>query len=92
MVIMEAATAGVPVISTAVGGVPDLLAGGAGWLVPANDGGAMAAGIRAALGDPAEARRRVARLQMSLAASGGEADWITQYFNLYDRLTSANPS
>lgn len=51
--IMQALAAGVPVVATAVGGVPDLLRGGAwGRLVPPRDPDALAGAVLSALGDP----------------------------------------
>ena len=65
--LIEAMAAGVPVLSTEVGGVADLVAHGeTGWMVPPADPGAMAEGIRHLLAEPglraglAEAGRRVA--------------------------------
>jgi glycosyltransferase involved in cell wall biosynthesis len=52
LVVQEALRAAVPVVATAVGGIPDLVAGAAG-LVPWNDAPALAAAIRAVLTDPA---------------------------------------
>lgn len=52
--IIEALAAGVPVVSTAVGGVPDLLHGGDyGRIVPPGDPDALAEAVRAALVDNA---------------------------------------
>jgi glycosyltransferase involved in cell wall biosynthesis len=53
--VLEAMAAGVPVVATAVGSVPELLAGGAGIVVPIGDPEALAAGIERYLGAPAEA-------------------------------------
>jgi glycosyltransferase involved in cell wall biosynthesis len=58
--VIEALAAGVPVVSTAVGGVPDLLHGGDyGRLVPARDPAALADAVQAALADPYAQRERV---------------------------------
>jgi len=52
--IMQALAAGVPVVATAVGGVPDLLRhGGWGRLVPPGDAGALAEAVLDALRDSA---------------------------------------
>lgn len=54
VVLIEAMAAGVPVVSTDVGGVGDLIQHGeTGWLVPAGDAAALARGLNALLTDPA---------------------------------------
>ena len=59
--LIEAMAAGVPVISTDVGGVGDLVAHGeTGWLVPAGDPAALARGIERLLADPGLRRRLAA--------------------------------
>lgn len=59
--LIEAMAAGVPVISTDVGGVADLVAHGeTGWLVPPGDPVALARGIERLLSDPGLCRRLVA--------------------------------
>jgi glycosyltransferase involved in cell wall biosynthesis len=56
-VIMEAMAAGLPVISTPVAGVPEMVVDGeTGYLVPEHDPGALAARIRTLLGDPGQAQ------------------------------------
>ncbi len=60
VVLIEALRAGLPVIASDAGGIPDIVVGGeTGWLVPPNDVGALARAIDEVLDDPAEAKRRV---------------------------------
>lgn len=59
--LIEAMAAGVPVVSTDVGGVGDLVVHGeTGWLVPPGDPPALARAIGMLLGDPALRRRLAA--------------------------------
>ncbi len=54
-VIMEAMALGRPVISTYVGGIPELVESGkTGWLVPAGDELALSAAMRTALATPVD--------------------------------------
>ncbi|MBN1203279.1 MAG: glycosyltransferase [Anaerolineae bacterium] len=58
--VIEALAAGVPVVSTAVGGVPDLLRGGEfGRLVLPNDADALAEAVIAALASPGDQQRSI---------------------------------
>jgi len=51
-VLLEASAAGVPVVGTAVGGVPEVIADGeTGHVVPPNDAPALAAAMTKLLGD-----------------------------------------
>jgi glycosyltransferase involved in cell wall biosynthesis len=69
--LMEATAAGLPVVATAVGGIPEALAGGAGeLLVPPQDPEALAEAL-ARLADP-DLRRRLGDAS-SLAATGFDA-------------------
>lgn len=57
--LLEAMAAACPIVATAVDGSSELLADGEhGWLVPPEDASALSRALEAALGDPAEARRR----------------------------------
>ncbi|HTT14674.1 MAG TPA: glycosyltransferase family 4 protein [Thermoplasmata archaeon] len=61
LVLLEAMAARVPIVATAVGGVPEVLAGGrTGRLVPYGDPGAIAEAMRAVDTDAATTRRLVA--------------------------------
>ena len=75
-VIMEAMAAGLPVISTPLAGVPEMVMDGTnGELVPERDPPALAAGIERLLDDPARARqlgergRQIAREKFSIETS-----------------------
>ena len=66
-VLLEASAAGVPVVATRVGGVPEVVADGlTGWLVRPRDPAALGGALVAALSDPAGMRARGAagRLKM----------------------------
>ena len=69
----EALLAGRPLVATAVGGVPDLLAHGAGVLVPAGDAEALAGEIGRLLDDPAAAAA-LAERGLRRAADWPDAD------------------
>ncbi|HEY2767372.1 MAG TPA: glycosyltransferase family 4 protein [Solirubrobacteraceae bacterium] len=56
MILSEAMAAGRPFVSTAVGGIPDLLASGGGVAVPVGDHVALADRLTELLADPTQAR------------------------------------
>jgi glycosyltransferase involved in cell wall biosynthesis len=59
LVVLEAMEAGVPVVASAVSGIPEVVIGGeTGWLVPPEDPEALARALEEVLVDPSEARRR----------------------------------
>ncbi len=62
LVLLEAMAAGTPVVATSVGGVPEVLEGGAaGRLVPYGDPEALASALREIARNPEETRARVVR-------------------------------
>jgi glycosyltransferase involved in cell wall biosynthesis len=59
LVVLEAMAAGVPVVASAVSGIPEVVVDGeTGWLVPPENPQALAAALDEVLTGPAEARRR----------------------------------
>ena len=68
LVLQEALRAGVPVVATRAGGIPDLTGDDAAVLVPPGDAARLAAAVRGVLGDPALA----ARLRAAARERGAE--------------------
>lgn len=56
-VVLEAAAAGMPIISTRVGGIPEIFGPQAGTLIASDDVGVLASAIGAALARPQDVRR-----------------------------------
>lgn len=56
--LMEAMAAGLPVIATAVAGIPELVDDTVGWLVPPDDPERLGAAMREAMDHPTERQRR----------------------------------
>jgi glycosyltransferase involved in cell wall biosynthesis len=81
--LFEAMASGVPVVSTAVGGVPDVISENESWLAPSEDAAALAAAIRASLADDAEAARRAEAARERLAAEFGAERWLARYDDVY---------
>ncbi len=62
-IVLEAAAAAIPMITTSVGGIPEIVDGTDTRLVPPDDVPALAEAIEAALADPVAASERAGRLR-----------------------------
>ena len=62
VVLMEALALGRPVITTAVAGIPELVDGECGWVVPAGSVDALAEAMRTALATPTDQLERMGRV------------------------------
>lgn len=89
MVLFEAMAAGIPIVATRVGGVPDVLDDACAWLVGPEDPAALAGAIEAARGNPAERSRRSARAAERLRTAFGVEPWVEAYAALYTRVLGA---
>jgi glycosyltransferase involved in cell wall biosynthesis len=87
--ILDAMALGIPVLATAVGGIPEVLAGGAGRLVSPQNPEAMAAAVLELLDDPAARAAQAARAREAVRRFSNErmADGVLQ---VYRSLTSAH--
>ena len=87
IVLFEAMAAEVPVVTTAVGGVPDVVSSTEASLVPANDPGALAAAIRGVLADPTSAQARARSARGRLERERAMAPWVARYEQVYVLVT-----
>jgi glycosyltransferase involved in cell wall biosynthesis len=90
MVLFEADGAGVVVVATAVGGVPQVL--GDGWnLVQPEDAPALAAALARALRDPAAAHEARERARRRIRSQFDSTGWARRHLELYrDLRTGVN--
>ena len=83
MVLLEAMAAGVPIVATAVGGVPDILSAGEASLVAPNDPRALAAALDATLADTSLAQSRASAARERVAREFDHATWLDRYEQIY---------
>lgn len=85
MAVLEAAVARVPVVATAVGGVPDLLGVDSPLLVSHGDAAGLARGLAGLLADRARAEGEGAALEARIRAGAG-GGWVESYRQMYASL------
>jgi 2-deoxystreptamine N-acetyl-D-glucosaminyltransferase/2-deoxystreptamine glucosyltransferase len=91
-VLVEAMIAGLPVVATAVGGIPEVVDDGAtGLLVPPDDPAAMAAALDRLVSSPAE-RRRMSEAARHRAASYAWPELSQRILRIYDELAGRSPA
>jgi glycosyltransferase involved in cell wall biosynthesis len=86
MVLLEAMAAGVPVVATAVGGVPDVVDSRHALVVLPEQPRALADAIRAALVDRDAALARAAAAAARLEAEYGKDTWVAGYDRVYEAV------
>jgi glycosyltransferase involved in cell wall biosynthesis len=89
MVLLEAMAAGVPIVTTNVGGIPDLLSPAEGLLVAPDDPAALASAIRNALDDKSAASVRARAAQLRQRAEFDVGPWSARYETIYRDLIAA---
>ena len=85
--LFEAMTAGAPIVTTAVGGVPDVVTSSEAMLVRSEDPQALASALRDVYDDrvAASARAQCARVRMQEYSPG---PWLKRYEALYSQLST----
>jgi glycosyltransferase involved in cell wall biosynthesis len=83
MVLFEAMSCEIPVVATAVGGVPDVVGPGEALLIPADDPVALAGALGGIRGDPGSARDRSAAARARLDQHHAIQPWLSRYEDLY---------
>ncbi|HVE78267.1 MAG TPA: glycosyltransferase [Gemmatimonadaceae bacterium] len=91
IVLFEAMAAGVPIVATAVGGVPDLVGNDEAVLVDRPEPGAVAAAIRRALADRAGGAARAERARARLVRDFAIDGWLDRHERLYDTVRRRRP-
>jgi glycosyltransferase involved in cell wall biosynthesis len=91
MVVLEAMAAGVPLICTAVGGVPDVVSDAEAVLIPAGHSDLLAHAIDNVFAAPDSARERAVAARQRVTAAYGLDAWVDQYEALYRRLGAGGP-
>jgi glycosyltransferase involved in cell wall biosynthesis len=83
LVLQEALRAGVPIVATRTGGIPDLVGGDAALLVEPGDAAGLAAAVRAVLADPSRAAGLRAAVARRAAALPTEDDAVAAALSSY---------
>lgn len=81
--LLEAMAAGVPVVTTAVGGIPDVVTPNEALLVPPEDPVALGVALRQLIDDPVAARARAQAATRRLNDEFGADRWLASHETMY---------
>lgn len=90
IVLLEAMEASVPIIATAVGGVPDVVDEASAWLVSSENPRGLRGALRKVMAGPSEARARARRARERLYDQFALRPWIAQHEHLYRSLITSS--
>jgi glycosyltransferase involved in cell wall biosynthesis len=83
VVLIEAVAAGIPIVATRVGGVPDLLRASEAYLVDPLAPREIASAVRLVQNAPDDARRRTVSAAGRVVSAKAHARWINEYDRVY---------
>ena len=83
MVLLEAMSAGVPVIAFRVGGIPEVVSDDLAWLATAGDPASLARAIDDAVQYPESRMSRAAAAQQAFATRFDERAWVQEMERVY---------
>ncbi|HXT18193.1 MAG TPA: glycosyltransferase family 4 protein [Gemmatimonadaceae bacterium] len=83
MVLLEAMSAGVPLVATRVGGIPDVVDDGCAHLVPAESPEKLAAAIAALRGNADDTACRAAKASQRVRHRYSIEQWVADYDDVY---------
>ncbi len=86
LIVQEALRAGLPLVATRVGGIPELTGDDGAWLVPPGDPEALAAAVTRLLDEPDDRRRLAAAARTRAARLPTGAAAVDQVLSLYQRV------
>jgi glycosyltransferase involved in cell wall biosynthesis len=86
MVLLEAMSLSVPVVATAVGGIPGVVSPAEALLVAPEDPAALATAIRSIHDHQTEARERALRARVRLETKFAMAGWLDRHDEVYDAV------
>lgn len=89
MVLLEGMHAGVPIVATRVGGIPDVVSREEALLVPPEDPAALAEALEKVRRHPDAARDRASAARRRVRTDFTVTSWVRQYDRLYRRLVEA---
>ncbi len=83
LTLLEAMAVGLPIVTTGVGDVPNVVVDGTGVIVPAHNPTALAEAVSALLQDPARRRALGAAAQVRFSTNYGVLTWFERHLTLY---------
>lgn len=90
MVLFEAMNAGVPIIATSVGGVPDVLGPEEAWLTLPARPDLLAGALRSSFNDPESGARRARAARQKLTDDYAVEPWLEAYDRVYRNAIDAH--